>query len=96
MTPSYFRQYIAGYTVINFRGHPIRRRVTNASALEFFVYMYEQKDEHTNKKAKNYTNASSSFHENSATNLPYFKTDEHAGMCKLIYNWWSLMSSRFL
>ena len=34
MTSNYFRQYIPGYTVASFWRYPIRRRVTNLSALE--------------------------------------------------------------
>ena len=34
MTLNSFRQYIAGYTVANLWRYPIRRRVTNSSALE--------------------------------------------------------------
>ena len=34
-TSNYFRQYIAGYTVIIFGRYPIRIRVTKASALEY-------------------------------------------------------------
>ena len=33
-TSKYFQQYIAGYTVANFKRYPIRRRVTKSSALE--------------------------------------------------------------
>ena len=37
MTSNYFQQNIAGYTVANFGHHPIRRRVTEASALELTI-----------------------------------------------------------
>ena len=37
-----FRQYIAEYTVANFWGYPIRRRITYTIALEYDLYNDER------------------------------------------------------
>ena len=42
MTSNFYPQYIAGYTFANFGRYPIRRRVTKAYALEYYLE-YEPK-----------------------------------------------------